>query len=147
MRTETQNTTELARICALIENISVAMLTTSNDEGALMSRRMSPLEMDCHGGLWFFTDRRSDVIEHLDILKLSFSDEPNATYVSLSGRGEICTERERIERLWTAFAKLPFSEGPHASNLALLKFVPQCAEYGHAPHTKTVRLFASPVLG
>ncbi|MEO6118650.1 MAG: pyridoxamine 5'-phosphate oxidase family protein, partial [Methylotenera sp.] len=61
---------------------------------------------------------------------------------SISGIGEINTDRAHIERLWTAFAKPWFPEGPESINLALLKFIPNTAEYWDAPHNKMVRMFA-----
>jgi len=144
VKTERQHTAELAFVCSLIENLSIAMLTVENDEGGLVTRPMSPLEMDRSGGLWFFTDRRAEMVEHLDSLKLSFHDEAKATHVSLTGRGELSSDSARVERLWTTSVIPRFPEGRYARNLALLKFVPQSAEYGQAPHTKVVRLFASP---
>jgi hypothetical protein len=61
--------------------------------------------------------------------------------VSLSGRGEIDTDRGRIERLWTAFAKPWFPDGPDSPNLGLLKFVPETADYWDAPDSRMVRAF------
>ena len=142
MKIETQNNPELARLGALIESMSVAMLTTRETDGALVSRPMSPLEMDAHGAVWFFTDRRSEKIEHLGAVNLAFTDTAEATYVSVSGHGEIDTDRARIERLWTPFARPWFPDGVESPDLALLKIVPATAEYWDTPHGKMVRMFA-----
>ena len=142
MKTETQNSAELAELCKLIENMSVAMLTSLDANGALVSRPMAPLEMDANGALWFFTDRHSTKVEQLRVVNLSFMDPARATYVSLSGRGAIETDRACIERLWTPFARPWFPDGPASSNLALLKFVPEAAEYWDAPSSRMVRMFA-----
>jgi general stress protein 26 len=142
MKTETQSSAELTQLRKLIENMSVAMLTTLDGEGALVSRPMAPLEMDAMGALWFFTDTRSNKIEHLRVVNLSFTDADRATYVSLSGRGELHADPVRIERLWTAFARPWFPDGPGSSHLALLKIRPDSAEYWDAPHSKMVRVFA-----
>ena len=55
MKTEAQSNEALGQLAALIENISVAMMTTQNADagGALTSRPMSPLLMDSQGALWF----------------------------------------------------------------------------------------------
>ena len=142
MKTEPQRSADLTQLCELIENMSVAMLTNLDDEGALVSRPMSPLEMDINGTLWFFTDRRSTKAEHLRVLNLSFTDPAQSTYVSLSGRGELDTDRTHIERLWTPLAKPWFPDGPDSPNLTLLKFMPDTAEYWDAPDSKMVRLVA-----
>ena len=142
MNIENQNSPELAHVAHLIEGIGVAMLTHLQADGTLASRSMSPLEMDAQGAIWFFVDVRTEQAEHLRALNLSFSDIGHGTYVSLSGRGEIRSDRSHVQRLWTPLAKPWFPEGPASTNLALLKFVPHTAEYWDAPNSKMVRMFA-----
>lgn len=141
MKTATQINAPLAHIAELIEDIPIAMLTNVDADGALSSRPMAALEMDASGALWFFTDQRSSKVDRLQAFNLSFTDMAKGTYVSLSGRGELDTDRSRIDRLWTAFAKPWFPDGPESPNLALLKFVPDAADYWDAPNSKMVRTF------
>ena len=141
MKTSTQSSAELTHVSKLIDGIPIAMLTTIEADGALASRPMAALEMDAQGALWFFTDLRSSKVEHLRVASLSFTDAAHATYVSLSGRGEIDTDRGRIQRLWTNFAKPWFPDGPESPNLALLKFVPDAVDYWDGPNSKMVRAF------
>ena len=122
--------------------MNVAMLTTSDDAGALVSRPMAPLELDSDGAVWFFTARDSAKTEHLSTANLVFSNTSNGTYVSLSGRGEIHENKDDIHRLWTVFAKPWFPDGPDSPNLVLLKFIPSMVEYWDSPHNKVVRLFS-----
>lgn len=142
MKTVTQSSPELTQLCKLIENIPVGMLTSLDTSGALVSRPMSTLEMDVNGAFWFFTDVRSSKVDALRVLNLSFADSAHASYISLSGHGELNTDRIHIEQLWTPFAKPWFPEGPESPTLALLKFVPDTAEYWDAPHSKMVRMAA-----
>ncbi len=142
MKIQRQTNAELNHVAELIEDMSVAMLANVDAEGALVSRPMAPLEMDTQGALWFFTDLQSSKVEHLRIVNVSFVDADNSTFVSMAGHGEIHTDRERIEELWTPFAKPWFPDGPESRNLALLKFVPHTAEYWDAPNSKMVRAFA-----
>ena len=141
MKTAPQTHPDLAHIAKMIDDIKFAMLTTIEADGALASRPMTVLEMDADGALWFFTDLRSSKVEHLRVANLSFTDEAHGTYVSLSGRGEIDMDRAHIERLWTVFAKPWFPDGPDSPNLALLKFVPDAADYWDSPNSKMVRAF------
>jgi general stress protein 26 len=141
MKTAPQTNASLAHVAQLIDAIPIAMLTTAQANGALVSRPMAALEMDASGALWFFTDLRSSKVEHLGVVNLSFTDPDHGTYVSLSGRGEIDTDRAHIERLWTAFAKPWFPDGQDSSNLALLKFIPDAADYWDAPHSTMIRAF------
>lgn len=142
MRTETQTSAELAQLCKLIENMPVAMLTSIHDDGALVSRPMTPLKMDGNGVLWFFIDLLSAKVFHQRVVNLSFTDPARATYVSLSGRSEMDEDYARIERMWTPLARPWFPNGPYFSNLALLKFLPDVAEYWVAPHGRMVRMLA-----
>jgi len=142
MKIEPQATPDRARLGALIADLPVTMLTSVGDDGALVSCPMEALEMDAEGALWFFTDLRSDLAERLRVVNLGFSDEVRGTYVSISGRGEIAKDAERIERLWTLFDRAAFPDGPASRHLALLKVVADRAEYWDAPNSRTVRLFA-----
>lgn len=142
MKIQTQYSPEQIKLSELIKEMTVAMLTTFNDAGMLDSRPMSPLEMDSEGDIWFFTEHDSSKTSYLSTANLAFSNSSNSTYVSLSGRGEIHKNKEDIHRLWTVTAKPWFPEGPDSPNLALLKFIPNAAEYWDAPSSKTVRLFS-----
>jgi len=141
MKPATQTSPERQQIADLIDDIRTAMLTTVEPDGSLASRPMAPLEMDESGAIWFYTDLRSSKVEQLRSVNLAFVDASDGTYVSLSGHGEIVTERAHIERLWTAFAKPWFPEGPDSPNLGLIKFVPNAADYWDAPDSKMVRAF------
>lgn len=139
MKIETQPTPELKHIAELIEDIAISMLTTVEADGSLASRPMYALEMDASGAIWFFTDRRSSKLERLGAVNLAFTELDNSTYVSLSGHGEIFSDRGHIERLWSPFARPWFPDGPDSPNLALLKVVPHSADYWDAPSSKMVR--------
>lgn len=142
MNVKPQKTEELTQLGELIEDIPVCMLTTIDDTNALVSKPMSPQEMCEQGAIWFLTDPNTTKVQHLKSINLAFSNESQGTYVSISGHGEIVHDQQRIESLWTAFARPWFPEGAESSNLALLKFVPDSAEYWDAPHSKMVRMFA-----
>ncbi len=142
MNIESQPTPDLARLGTLIADMPVAMLTSAGDDGALVSCPMEALELDGDGALWFFTDLRSDLAERVRSVNVSFSDDARSTYVSLSGRGEIDMDTQRIERLWSPFHRASFPDGPGSRHLALLKVVPEKAEYWDAPNSRTVRLIA-----
>ncbi len=142
MKTATQKNESLTLLSELIEPLRVAMLTISNAEADLISKPMAPLEMDEDGAIWFFTDLHSDKVRHLNVVNLSFSDADNGTYVSISGRGETHSDRNKIQELWTAAAKPWFPNGVDSANLALLKIIPSSVEYWDAPNSKMMRMFA-----
>lgn len=145
MHIDTQTSPEMSLVAKLVEEMTVGMLTTAADDGVLSSRPMAPLRLDASGSFWFFTDIRSEKLERLREVNLAFSDEGHATYVSMSGRGEVDTDRGRIEAWWTPAAKPWFPDGPQSPNLALLRFVPHSADYWDAPGSRMVRLAAMAV--
>ena len=142
MKTENQTSPERTQLCELIGHMHLAMLTTVNEAGELVSRPMAPLEMASDGSIWFFTDLQTAKVKQLKTLNLSFTDADQGTYVSISGQGEIHTDHERMKRLWTPAAKPWFPDGPDSPNLCLIKIVPEMAEFWDAPHSKMMRMFA-----
>ena len=143
MKIMPQATGELTKLGELIEDMSVAMLTTFEEaDSALMSRPMAPQELCEKGAIWFLTDPHSNKVQHLQVMNLAFSNASDARYVSISGHGEIVTDRALIEHFWTPFARPWFPDGVESSKLALLKFVPHTAEYWDSTHSKMVRMLA-----
>ncbi|WP_306300790.1 pyridoxamine 5'-phosphate oxidase family protein [Microbacterium sp. BF1] len=53
--TEITGPEALARVAELVEDIDITMLTTTDDDGNLVSRPMSTRQMDDAGDIWFFT--------------------------------------------------------------------------------------------
>lgn len=143
MNIEPQTNPELERLAILIRPISVAIMTSLNINGELVSRPMWPLVMDQQGAIWFFTNLRSAKLDHLDEINFSFAEVSRATFVSISGSGELNTDKLRIRSLWTPAARSWFADGPDSSNLGLLKFTPKSAEYWNSPHCKLVRILTA----
>lgn len=142
MKIHTQQSPAMTQLAEWIAPFSVGMLTRLCAEGRLEAKPMTPLEMDEGGAIWFFVDRRHTRAEQLALLNLGFSDPGGSTFVSLSGSGELTSEREAIERLWTEFARPWFPDGPGSPELALLKFSTESAEFWDAPQSRTVRMLA-----
>ena len=142
MKIQAQNSRQHIKLGELIEDMTVAMLTTVSASGDLQSRPMAPQEMDDSGGIWFLTANDSEKTQQLSHVNLTFTHPSGGTYVSLSGHADISTDRAHIHRLWSVFAKPWFPDGPDSPKVALLKFTPNSAEYWDAPHSSTVRLFA-----
>lgn len=142
MKIDRQQDGDRQRLAELLAPARVAMLTTLDDEGLLVSRPMAPLEMDAQGGIWFFTELRSAKVEQLRRVNLSFCDADRGDYVSIAGSGEISSDRKRIDELWSPMARPWFPDGPKSTNLALLKITPHTAEFWDSPNSRMVRLFA-----
>lgn len=143
MKTERQHNPELQKIADLVEDIDIAMLT-SQDGDHLMSRPMAALQMDEDGSLWFFTQAHSGKVAQVAVdspqVNVAFSDEDDASYVSVSGRAEVSRDRAKIDELWTPMAK-PWFKDKDDPELALLKVTTERADYWDSSSSKMVRLF------
>lgn len=126
----------IRKLAELIKDIDIAMLTTVEADGSLRSRPMSTQITDFDGTLWFFIEKESakvHEIEHDSHVNLSYSDRPNQTYVSVSGRARICEDRSKVDELWSPVHKAWFPEGKDDPRLTLLAVEVDHAEYWDAP--------------
>ena len=137
---------ELAAVRALVERMKTGMLSTVDPQGGLRSRPMYTLELDHDARLWFFTSVTSAKVEEIARehaqVGLSYADLGKQDYVSITGRGEIVRDRERIKSLWSAWAKPWFPNGVDDPDLALLCVRIDQAEYWDAPGSMVKRLYA-----
>jgi|GEM_PF-3108297 len=141
MNLKSQNCSDIPQLIRFVENKSVGMFTCLDYAGALVSKPITPLEIDNKGAIWFFIDLQAGSIGHLCNANLSFVERCGETYMSLSGSGEINKNQARIESLWTDSAKTWFPNGPRSINLALLKFSPYAAECWDVSQNKMLSVY------
>lgn len=144
METQTQHNTDLEKVKEMVEDIRIAMMTTVDEGGHLVSRPMAVMQMDADGTLWFFTQKSSpkvDQIEHNEQqVNLSFADVGDASYVSISGTAQELDDRAKIDELWSPMAKPWFPEGKDDPQLTLLKVHTDMAEYWDSTSSRMIRL-------
>ncbi len=131
------------KIAQLIKGIKFAMLTTEQDDGSLRSRPMATQQTEFEGSLWFFTDestRKCNEIKHHQAVNVSFSDQINNVYISISGKAELVHDKKKMEELWSPFYKTWFPEELNDPDLTLLKINVEKAEYWDSPSSKMVVL-------
>lgn len=145
METKQQNNKQLEKIGDMIEDIRIAMMTTVDDQGNLVSRPMAALQVDSDGTIWFFTKRTSPKVDQIEQnehkVNLSFADVSDADYVSVSGTAQEYDDRAKIEELWNPQAKAWFPKGKDDPELTLLKVHIDMAEYWNSNDSTMVRLF------
>jgi len=145
METKTPTNKQLEKVLDIIEDVQIAMMTTVDDQGNLVSRPMAALQVDEDGTIWFFTKRSSPKVDQIDNnenrVNLSFASVSDADYVSVSGRAQELNDRAKIDELWNPMAKAWFPEGKDDPDLVLLKVHTDMAEYWSANDSKMVRLF------
>src|SRR5687767_4430073 len=94
---------QLEELYELIADIKTAMLTTRRPDGRLVSRPMATQERDAIADLWFVTDLESNKLDELAFdphVNLAYFDTRSWEWVSVSGTGQISTDRAEIRRLY-----------------------------------------------
>ena len=144
METKPQTNKQLEKVLDIIEDVRIAMMTTVDDQGNLVSRPMAALQVDEDGTIWFFTKRSSPKVDQIDNnenrVNLSFASVSDADYVSVSGKAQELDDRAKVDELWNPMVKAWFPEGKDDPELVLLKVHTDMAEYWSASDSKMVRL-------
>ncbi|MDF5730319.1 MAG: pyridoxamine 5'-phosphate oxidase family protein [Rhizonema sp. PD38] len=136
--TDSPNTNEkIQKLRELIKDIDIGMLTTIDDDGSLRSRPMSTNSyVDDDSNLWFFiygSSHKVTEVEQHERVNVSFSDPHKQEYVSVSGKGELVRDRNKIQELWKPELQAWFPKGLDEPDIALLKVNVEKAEYWDAP--------------
>lgn len=111
-------THSLKKLGELIESVEMAMLTTVDSDGHLRSRPMATARIGDEGEIWFLTrldSPKSEQIRKHEQVNIAYSDPKKDRFVSLSGKGEIIQDREKIHELWSPAIKSWFTQVPAGS--------------------------------
>ena len=130
--TEITGPDALARVKDLVEDIDFTMLTTTDDEGNLVSRPMSTRQMDDAGDIWFFTSEDTEKVDearaHRDV-GLSYCDAKGMRYVSIGGVASVVHDPAKMHELYTPSLDVWFEQGLATPGITLLKVTPKVAEF------------------
>jgi general stress protein 26 len=126
-------------VARTIGRIQVAMMTTTEDDGTLSSRPMATVRVDDDGSLWFLTSAGSHLLEHLARMNLACADTADADYLSITGAGELVSDRATVAGLWSEQARPWFPAGPDDPSLVALRVRPERIDYWGAPSSRMVR--------
>lgn len=143
METKKQQNPQLEKVKNIIGDIRIAMLTTLDVDGYLVSRPMACMEMDAQGDCWFFTQKSSPKVAQIDQheqqVNLSFADADKASFVSIAGIATEQDDRAKIDELWSDMAKPWFPQGKDDPQLTLLRVTPHLVEYWDSNDSHLVR--------
>ena len=134
----------VAELAAKIRPVHSPMFATIDPQGHLVAQPMRLQQTDDEGGLWFFTSTLTElwgnIAPHPEV-NLSFADQNEGLYVSVSGTAERVVDRNRIRELWNPFASAWFPNGPDEEHVVLVRVVPHAAEYWDTTESRMVRMF------
>lgn len=126
------------KLWKLIRDVKCAMLTTSNEDGALVSRPMATQKAEFDGSLWFFTSQATPKalqIRYNQHVNVSYSNPNKHRYVSVSGRAELVEDRQKMHELWHPGLKAWFPKGLDDPEIALVRVDVDTAEYWDSSNT------------
>lgn len=124
----------VAKVRDLLKEHHLAMLTTIDADGALVSRPMGVQDVDFDGDLWFFTSltshKAAEIRAH-SAANAAFAG--SSSWLSVAGTAEVVQDRAKIDELWGPVAAAWFPDGPSTPDLALIRLRAQSAEYWDSP--------------
>jgi len=146
MADQTGTTDEVrAKLTKLIKDARICMFTTTTEDGRQVSRPMGLQDVEFDGDLWFFAYQDAPKIREITLhpeVNVSFSDQKNAAWVSVSGRAEVVHDRDKAEQLWNPMLRAWFPDGLDTPGLTLIRVHAGSAEYWDAPGGKVTTLIA-----
>ena len=128
----------------LIDDIRICMMSTTDEEGHIVSRPMYALKPDEAGDLWFFTRLASPKVREFGAdgqVNLAFSHPGKQHYVSVSGCAEVVRDKRKIDEKWAEPMRTWFPDGKDDPQLALVRVHPQSGEYWDSPSSAVVYLY------
>ncbi|MET0590383.1 MAG: pyridoxamine 5'-phosphate oxidase family protein [Naasia sp.] len=132
---------EIEEIGKLVAKSRIALLTTVDEEGRLLSRPLAVIERDFDLSVWFFVGDNSHKVHQIEENpQVNVAFESGAGYLSLAGRASLVTDRDKIDEYWNAGAEAWFIEGKDDPHVALLRVTAESAEYWANTDPKPVAL-------
>ncbi|HEY6100637.1 MAG TPA: pyridoxamine 5'-phosphate oxidase family protein [Anaeromyxobacter sp.] len=115
----------------LLAGYRTALLTTRSDDGHLHCRPMAMRQQVRGEEIWFATALRSNKCRDLGDdprCALAFFDAEDGTTLSISGRGEVISDRRLALTLWDPSWSRWFPGGPAQRGVALVRVIPERVE-------------------
>jgi general stress protein 26 len=132
------------KVAELIKDHRIAMLTTRDPFGTLISRPMALQEVEFDGDLWFFAERGSRKVLHVGASsQVNVTVSGSGSWVSLTGEASVVEDVEKKRELWNAGAEAWLPQGPDDDSVVLVRVEGRSAEYWDTPgRIATVLSFA-----
>ena len=128
----------IQHLASLIKDVEIAMLTTSQADGKLVSRPLGTQQVEFDGDLWFATSADSEKVAEMKAnprVNVAYASASRNTYVSVAGNASIVADRAKIDALWSPAMKIFFPGGKDDPALRLIRVRAESAEYWDGPGT------------
>ncbi len=127
MDTQQEGMQELRKI---LDKADIAILTTTNAQGQLVSRPLAIHGKDFDGDLWFFTEDPSPKADEIRANpQVNVSVSTGKGYLSIAGTASLTRDQAKIDELWGPSVSAWFENGRDDPAVALIKVDADSAEY------------------
>lgn len=131
------------KLWELIKDMRTGMLVTQG-RGFMHARPMALLQKDLDDGiLYFFTSKESakmDEVEAHSEVCVTFCEQKDMTFVSLTGNVTLSEDRAKIHELWTHESGAYF-DGKDDPELIILEIKIEKAEYWDVTASRMVQIY------
>lgn len=125
----------------LIKKTRLAMLTSSDADGRLVSKPMATQDVEFDGDVWFIAERDSEKVRNITARpQVNVAYAGNSSWVSLSGTATVVNDRAKLEELWNTFTDAWMEGGPENPDNVLIKVDASSAEYWDSPGSKVTQV-------
>ncbi len=141
MSDDTTQAEQQQKVRELIKSTTLAMLTSVNPDGTLVSKPMATQDVDFDGVVWFISERESHKtrnIEQNPHVNVAYAS--NDSWVSLSGTAEVVDDNAKLAELWDSFTGAWLEGGPENPNNVLIKVTGDSAEYWDSPGSRVTQV-------
>lgn len=143
----------IEKIKELVGHNAVCMFSSMGDSIPFQTRPMTTQEVDDGGNFWFLSAKdshKNQEVREDSRVQLLFANTSASEYLTVYGRAEILTDRQKVDEVWSPMAKAWFEKGKDDPNLSLIKVTPEHAYYWEPKQNKMITLLkmaASAVTG
>ncbi|WP_028281341.1 pyridoxamine 5'-phosphate oxidase family protein [Arthrobacter sp. H5] len=132
----------MKEIHKILKDADIAVLTTVNMQGQLVSRPLAVQNTEFDGDLWFFTDDPSPKTDEVrSNPQVNVSVSSGKGYLSVTGTASVTKDRAKIDELWSASVEPWFENGKDDPSVALIKVDADTAEYWSLDSPRVVAAF------
>jgi general stress protein 26 len=137
----TEDEDRAAKVRELVKSSRLAMLTTLDPTGRLVSKPMATQDVEFDGDVYFIAERSSHKVRNIERdPRVNVAYSGSGSWVSLSGDAVVLDDPERLAELWDTFTDAWMEGGPENPENVLIKVTASSAEYWDTPNSKVVQV-------
>ena len=129
------------KVRKLIKDTKLAMLTSVDADGKLVSKPMATQDVEFDGDVFFIAERDSHKVRNIAANpQVNVAYASGSSWVSLAGHAEVVDDHAKLADLWNTFTDAWMEGGPDNPNNVLIKVRADSAEYWDSPGSKVTQV-------